>query len=96
MGRKMWIWLLPIAHEMKGQGLYYPKVPEITMSDLNILLKDASRVHGTSFTVNDFDFDPKEYVNKSVQKYAGNKFIIKGGPENQEAKEIYIPRENEI
>lgn len=46
------------------------------MADVNILLKDASKVHGTSFTVNDFDSDPKEYVLKAVQKYSGNKFFI--------------------
>jgi hypothetical protein len=47
------------------------------MSDLNILLKDASRVHNTSFTVNDFESDPRDYVNKAVQKYGGNTFLIR-------------------
>ena len=78
MGERMWMWFLPIDVEMKGQGFYYPKVPEISMSDINILLKDASRVHNTSFTVNDFEFDPREYVMKASQKYGGNTFLIKG------------------
>lgn len=58
----MWMWFLPIPVEMKGKGFYYPKIPDVTMSDLNILLKDASRVHNTSFTVNDFDSNPDDYI----------------------------------
>jgi hypothetical protein len=84
LGPKMWMWLLPISVEMKGQGFYYPKIPEITMSDLNILLKDASRVHKTSFTVNDFDADPKEYIQKAVQKYSGNTFLLNRGPDGND------------
>jgi len=62
LGPHMWMWFLPITVEMKGKGFYYPRIPEITMSDLNILLKDVSRVHGTSFTINDFETDPREYI----------------------------------
>lgn len=76
LGSKMWMWFLPISEEMKGQGFYYPKIPDITISDLNILLKDASRVHNTSFTVNDFECDPNEYIAKAVKKYGGNTFLI--------------------
>jgi len=37
----MWQWLIPgVGEEMKGQGFFYPKIPEITMSDMNLLLKD--------------------------------------------------------
>jgi len=83
LGSKMWMWPLPITEEMKGQGFYYPKIPEITMSDLNILLKDASKVHNTSFTVNDFEHDPKDYIQKAIDKYSGNTFLIQGGPEQE-------------
>jgi hypothetical protein len=76
LGSKLWMWPLPITEEMKGQGFYYPKIPEITMSDLNILLKDASKVHNTSFTANDFDHDPRDYIAKAVEKYSGNTFLI--------------------
>ena len=70
------MWLLPISVEMKGNGFFYPKIPEITMKDMNYLLKDASRVHNLSFTVNEFESDPSEYVQKAVKKYSGNKFIL--------------------
>lgn len=86
------MWLLPIDEDMKGQGFYYPKIPEIAMSDLNILLKDASKIHNTSFTVNDFEHDPKDYIQKAIDKYTGNTFLIPGGP-NEDAKEIYLPKE---
>ena len=95
LGTRMWMWLLPITEDMKGQGFYYPKIPEITMGDLNILLKDASRVHNTSFTVNDFEHDPKEYIQKSLQKYGGNTFLIGPGPEGGEAREVYVPTEEQ-
>jgi hypothetical protein len=72
----MWMWLLPITEEMKGQGFYYPKIPEITMSDLNILHKDSSKVHNTSFTVNDFEHDPRDYIRKAMDKYSGNTFLL--------------------
>ncbi len=34
MGSRLWMWPLPITEEMKGQGYYFPKIPEITMSDI--------------------------------------------------------------
>ena len=95
LGSKMWMWLLPINEEMKGQGFFYPKIPEITMSDLNILLKDASKVHNTSFTVNDFEHDPRDYIEKALNKYSGNTFLIRGGPE-EEDKEVFVAKEEVI
>ncbi|CDW90386.1 probable s-acyltransferase at3g09320-like [Stylonychia lemnae] len=91
LGPHMWMWLLPISYEMKGKGFYYPKVPEITMSDLNILLKDVSRVHGTSFTINDFESDPKEYIQKAIQKYSGSKFLIHKGQTKDEDQIVEVP-----
>jgi len=95
LGSRLWIWPFPITEEMKGQGFYYPKIPEITMSDLNILLKDASKVHNTSFTINDFEHDPRDYILKSVQKYEGNTFIIYGGADGNEEQEIYVPKKGD-
>jgi DHHC palmitoyltransferase len=81
LGSRLWMWPLPITEEMKGQGFYYPKIPEISMSDLNIMLKDTSRAHNTSFNVNEFDHDPKEYIKKAMKKYGGRVFTIPPGPE---------------
>lgn len=90
------MWLLPISVEMKGQGFYFPKIPEITMSDMKILLKDASRVHNTSFTVNEFESDPREYVQKAFKKYAGYTFVINDGKDGSEQREVYVPTEDEL
>jgi hypothetical protein len=96
LGPRMWMWPLPlVGDEMKGQGYFYPKIPEITMADMNILLKDTSRVHNTSFTVNDFESDPKEYIKKAVEKYSGNTFVIHPGPEGGQVRQVYIPTEAE-
>jgi hypothetical protein len=62
LGKRIWMWLLPISEEMKGQGFFYPKIPEITMSDMNMLLKDTGKAHNTSFNANEFDYDPKDYI----------------------------------
>lgn len=91
----MWMWLLPISEEMKGQGFYFPKIPEIAMSDLNTLMKDTSRMHNTSFNVNDFEHDPKVYIQKALKKYAGSTFVIPPGPEGGQIQEVYIPTEEE-
>ena len=48
LGSRMWMWLLPYTEEMKGKGFYYPKIPELSMSDLNVLHKDSSKIHNTS------------------------------------------------
>jgi len=60
---------------------------------MNILLRDVSKVHNTSFTTNDFDADPRDYVQKAVHKYSGNTFII---TKNQnEVQEVYVPTAEE-
>ncbi len=92
----MWQWLIPgVGEEMKGQGFFFPKIPEFTMADTNLLLKDTSRGQNTSFTPNDFDSDPKEYIKKALEKYGGNTFIIKAGPEGGQDREVYVPTEAE-
>eukprot|EP00347_Sterkiella_histriomuscorum_P021121 403335173 len=95
LGPKMWMWLLPISYEMEGNGFYFPKIPEISMQDLNLLLKDVSRVHNTSFVVNEFESDPRDYIQKAVDKYSGQKFIISRGQTEAETQEVYIPSKEE-
>ena len=60
------------------------------------MLKDTSRVHNTSFNVNDFEQDPKEYIRKAMEKYAGQTFVIQPGPEGGDTREVYIPTEQEM
>ena len=70
------MWLLPISVEMKGKGFYYPQIPEITMADLNFLHKESSRAHNSTFTVDELDSDPRDYIKKAIEKYSGNTFLI--------------------
>jgi len=96
LGKHMWQWLIPgIGEEMKGQGFFFPKIPEITMADMNLILKDTDKGQSSSFTPNDFDSDPKEYIKKAVTKYGGNTFIINPGPDGGQVREVYVPTESE-
>ena len=94
-GSRMWMWGLPIAEEMKGEGYYFPKIPELTMADMNLMLKESGKTHNTSFTMNEFEADPRDYVKKALKKYSGKTFIIPsqtGG----EPKEVYIETEQDL
>ena len=73
------LWPMPIRFFDKGKGLYYPKIPEITMGDMNILLKDTSRAYNTNFTTDEFEVNPKDYIKKAVEKYEGHQFIVHFG-----------------
>lgn len=95
LGKKMWQWLIPgIGEEMKGQGYFFPKIPEITMADMHLILKDTDKSH-TPSAPNDFDSDSKAYIKKAVQKYGGNTFVINPGPDGGPVREVYIPTEAE-
>ena len=41
-----------------------------------MLHKDSSKAHNSTFTLNEFDQDPKEYIKKAMAKYSGNTFLI--------------------
>lgn len=94
MGSRIWMWPLPfINEEMKGQGYFYPKIPEVNMSDMNTILKEASKAEdeGFDFDNNEFECDPKQYISKALKKYGGNTFVISPGPEGGQAREVYLP-----
>lgn len=55
LGKSMWMWFLPFQTEMKGQGFYFPRIPEVSESDIKASNKDAP---SGAFTSNDFDCDP--------------------------------------
>ena len=96
MGSRIWMWPLPfINEEMKGQGFFFPKIPEITMADMNLIIKDTDKGQNSAFAQNDFDSDPKEYIKKAVSKYSGNTFIINPGPDGGQIREVYVPTEAE-
>lgn len=96
MGSKMWMWPLPFVNEeMKGQGYFYPKIPDVNMSDMNNILKESARAENDDFDFdnNEFDIDPKLYITKALNKYGGNTFVISAGADGGQAREVYLPTE---
>ena len=69
--------------------MYYPRVPEVTDSDIRVFKQasgELSSVRGTDKPC-DFDVDPQDYINKAVKKYAGNTFILPNPEEDGEDKD---------
>lgn len=53
------------------------------MGDMNILLKDTTKTYNTNFTTDEFDVNPKDYIQKAVNKYTGYQFKIHFGEDEQ-------------
>ena len=74
MGSKLWMWPFPFAPELKGQGLFFPTIPDVSESDM--LMRSGGRQDSQGFVESDFDIDPQSYIDKAVDKYAGNTFVL--------------------
>ena len=37
LGSELWMWPFPFAQEMQGQGLYYPRIPEVTRAQVRAM-----------------------------------------------------------
>ena len=75
LGNNLWMWPFPFAPEMKGQGLFFPRVPDVAESDLNTLMKNRPGA-AQGYAESDFDVDPQSYIDKAIDKYAGNTFVL--------------------
>ena len=53
MGSSMLLWFIPYAPDMKGEGLFFPKIPEVL---------ETQNKPKTSF-------DNDQYINKALTKY---------------------------
>jgi len=78
----MWMWPFPFAPEIKGEGLFFPRLPDVASSDLQETDK--------GYTREDFELSTEEYVRKAKRKYGGETFIVKTA-DNPEGKTITIP-----
>jgi hypothetical protein len=58
MGSSMLLWFIPYAPDMKGEGLFFPKIPEVL---------ETQNKPKTSF-------DNDQYINKALTKYGKSKF----------------------
>ena len=68
------MWPFPFAPEMKGSGLFFPKIPDVPESEAAQFQKN--KFTNSARTDNDFDIDPQDYIDKAVNKYAGNTFVL--------------------
>jgi len=80
LGPHLWFWFVPLSVEMKGQGFFYPRIPDVASTDINTLMKDSKKLvmNSTSqaYSSNDFESDPKAYIKKAISKYSGNTFVV--------------------
>ena len=58
------------------------------MTDLNILLRDESKINESDImtTQDEFDYDPRDYIEKACKKYHRKKFSINGEEINVEER----------
>ena len=84
MGNSLWMWPFPFSQEMRGKGLFFPRIPEVSPSQARMLTtgddhpaeQPSHRGHSRGYSGTDFESDPQEYINKAVKKYAGNTFFL--------------------
>jgi hypothetical protein len=84
LGDSLWMWLLPIKHEMQGNGFYYPRIPDFDMGDLKNI-SDTKSIEQT-FEINESRESIHRYAKFALHKYKGQKLIA-------EDKIIEIPKE---
>lgn len=73
------MWPFPFSQEMRGKGLYYPRIPEVTQSQIRAMTETEAgtyRPGGRGASNSDSGSDPQLYIDKAVKKYAGNTFIL--------------------
>jgi len=84
---------------MQGKGLFFPRIPDVSQSDIKSLQTDSSRRSG-AYNATDFHSSPQDYIDKAVKKYAGNTFILpnqdnpdaEGDPLSSGHKTFFIPK----
>lgn len=77
---------MPYAPEMKGEGLFFPRLPPV---------KAAEEDNERSFKRADFDSDPRKYIEKARSKHAGKTFLVVT-PEHPEGKRVTIEEPAQI
>lgn len=79
LGSQLWMWPFPFNQEMRGQGLYFPRVPEVTPSQIRALTETEAgtfRPGSRGYSGANGETDPNQYIEKAVKKYAGNTFVL--------------------
>ncbi len=81
LGPSMWMWPFPFAPHIKGEGIYFPRLPDVSSTNLSNSNK--------GYTREDFEMPTESYVEKAKQKYGGSTFVVKTD-EHPEGKLITI------
>lgn len=81
LGSQLWMWPFPFSQEMRGKGLFFPRIPEVTSAHIRAMTESGdgggqSNRGSHRNGANDFESDPQAYIDKAVKKYAGNTFVL--------------------
>jgi hypothetical protein len=87
LGPSLWMWPFPFAPDIKGEGLFFPRLPDVSSTDL--------KSNEQAYKKEDFEMDTDDYVKKALKKYGGRTFVLVT-PEEPNGKRIMIGEEHEI
>lgn len=68
LGPSLWMWPLPFAPDIKGEGFFFPRLPDVSSTDL--------KTNEQAYTKNDFEMNTEEYIKKAMKKYGGRTFVL--------------------
>ncbi len=69
LGPSLWMWPFPFVPDIKGEGLFYPRVPNVQTSQL----QQSER----GYTKEDFEISSDEYIRKAVAKHSDQTFVVR-------------------
>lgn len=78
LGDSLWQWPLPIFHEMKGKGMYYPSIPDFDMKDLQLLNENKPNKTDQTMEMSDEKDSWTQYAQALWIKYRGKVMEFNG------------------
>lgn len=78
LGDQMLLWLLPIKHNMDGDGLYYPVIPNVQMSDLTHTIDHHNTSVEQTFEMTESKESIRSYAKHAIYKQKDKMFLIGG------------------
>ena len=69
LGPSIWMWPFPFAPDIQGEGLFFPRIPDVGTSHL----QQSER----GYIKEDFEIGAEEYIRKAIQKTAGQTFVVR-------------------
>lgn len=72
-GDGFWKWPFPVTSTSAGQGLYYPKIPEVAEHVKEQLKNPNKNIYKT---LQKLEEDPNVYLQQALKKYQGQNLIV--------------------